>query len=40
LNVENRVTRLSIKLAASNKAVRSIASPTLLVRPVQFTSPD
>jgi len=39
-NAENRVTRLSITLAASNKAVRTIASPTLLIRPVQSSSPD
>src|SRR5215472_12261764 len=39
-NVENRVTRLSMTLAASNKAVRTIASPTLLIRPVRSTSPD
>jgi hypothetical protein len=39
-NVENCVTRLSITLAASNKAVRTIASPTLLIRPVQSTSPE
>jgi hypothetical protein len=39
-NVENRATRLSMTLAASNKAVRTIASPTLLIRPVRSTSPD
>src|SRR5262249_39497965 len=39
-SVENRVARLSMTLAASNKAVRTIASPTLLIQPVRSTSPD
>src|SRR3712207_105247 len=40
LSVENRVVRLSSTLAASYKAVRTIASPTLLTPPVTSVSPD
>ncbi len=40
LSVEKRTARVNITLAASNSAVRTMASPTLLIRPVQSTSPD
>src|SRR5215208_2882006 len=40
LRVENRPARVSITLAASYRAVRTIASPTLLIPPVLSVSPD
>ena len=39
-NVENRVIRVRMTFAASNKAVRTITPPTLVIRPVRSTSPD
>src|SRR4051794_38322246 len=40
LRVEKRVGRLSTTLAASYRAVRTIASPTLLIPPITSVSPD
>src|SRR3954454_2068767 len=40
LRAETRLVRLSITLAASYSAVRTIASPTLLIPPVTSVSPD
>src|ERR1700759_3355928 len=40
LSALNRVGRLRIALAASYRAVRTIASPALLIAPVMSVSPD
>jgi hypothetical protein len=39
-SAENRIGRLSTAFAASYSAVRTIASPTLLMPPVTSVSPD
>ena len=40
LSAEKRTVRLSITLAASNRAVRAMVSPTLMTHPVRSISPD
>jgi hypothetical protein len=40
LRAETRAVRVSIAFAASYSAVRTVASPTLLIPPVTSVSPD